>query len=119
MGSASYNQNVDIYSVLFDHPEDGHGAGGVGHRMYCDSMDERYLGDRQPWKGTVADIFLQAQFLLHSGRIIGLLGRILISAMGIVVAMLSITGLIIRWRKRVSRRGYAGVNALRLASLRN
>lgn len=120
VGSASYNQNVGVYSVLFYYPEDGHGAGGVGHkRMYYDGMDGRYLGDRQPWKGTAADIFLQAQFPLHSGRIIGLPGRILISAMGIVVAMLSITGLIIWWRKRVSRRGYAGVNALRLASLRN
>ena len=63
------------------------------------------LGERQPWKGTAADIFVQAQFPLHSGRILGLPGRILISLMGIVVAMLSVTGVIIWWRKRASRAG--------------
>ena len=62
------------------------------------------LGERQPWKGTAADIFVQAQFPLHSGRILGLPGRILISFMGVVVAMLSVTGVIIWWRKRASRR---------------
>jgi uncharacterized iron-regulated membrane protein len=40
--------------------------------------------------GSADDIFLQAQFP-HSGRILGLPGRILISAMGLVVAMLSAT----------------------------
>jgi hypothetical protein len=29
------------------------------------------LGERLPWKGTAADIFVQAQFPLHSGRILG------------------------------------------------
>jgi len=114
IGSAFYNQNFGIYGVQFYHPEEGHGAGGVGHkRLYYDGMDGRYLGDRQPWKGTAADIFLQAQFPLHSGRILGMPGRILISAMGIVVAMLSITGVIIWWRKRGSRRDYAVQHARR------
>lgn len=67
-------------------------------------MDARLLGERQPWKGTVADIFVQAQFPLHSGRILGLPGRILISFMGLVVAMLSVTGVLIWWRKRASRK---------------
>jgi uncharacterized iron-regulated membrane protein len=61
------------------------------------------LGDRQPWKGTAADIFVQAQFPLHSGRILGLPGRILISAMGLAVAALSVTGVIIWARKRRAR----------------
>jgi uncharacterized iron-regulated membrane protein len=61
------------------------------------------LGDRQPWKGTAADLFVQAQFPLHSGRILGLPGRILISAMGLVVAILSVTGVVIWARKRRAR----------------
>ena len=68
-----------------------------------DAADGRLLGERQPWKGTAADIFVQAQFPLHSGRILGIPGRVLISFMGVVVAMLSVTGVIIWWRKRKSR----------------
>ena len=61
-----------------------------------------------PGTGSTGDIFLQAQFPLHSGRILGLPGRILISAMGLVVAMLSATGLIIWLRKRRARVRQAG-----------
>ena len=71
--------------------------------LYFDGGDGRLLGDRQPWKGTAADIFVQAQFPLHSGRILGLPGRILISAMGLIVATLSVTGVIIWLRKRSAR----------------
>lgn len=106
-GSMLYNQGFGIYGVQFYYPEEGHGAGGVGHkRLYYDGQNGRYLGDRQPWKGTAADIFLQAQFPLHSGRILGLLGRILISVMGLVVAMLSVTGVIVWLRKYNSRQRY-------------
>jgi uncharacterized iron-regulated membrane protein len=53
--------------------------------------------------GTAGDIFLQVQFPLHSGRIAGLPGRILISAMGLAVAILSVTGVVIWLRKRSAR----------------
>jgi uncharacterized iron-regulated membrane protein len=103
-GSIYYVREYGIYEVAFFHPEAGHGAGGVGHRKLClDARDGRLLGDREPWKGSAADIFMQAQFPLHSGRIFGLPGRILISTMGLVVAMLSVTGVVIWWRKRAAR----------------
>ena len=116
VGNAFYNQGFGIYGVQFYYPEDGHGAGGVGHkRLYYDGKDGRYLGDRQPWNGTVADIFVQAQFPLHSGRILGMPGRILISAMGLVVAMLSVTGIIVWWRKYNSRRRYIYSKSVKLS----
>lgn len=103
-GSVFYSQAYGIYGVSFYKPGDDHGAGGVGPAvLYYDGLDGRLLGERQPWKGTAADIFVQAQFPLHSGRILGLPGRALISAMGLVVAMLSVTGVVIWWRKRASR----------------
>lgn len=103
-GSIFYSQEFGVYGVSFFKPGDDHGAGGVGPPvLYYDGADGRLIGDRQPWKGTAADIFVQAQFPLHSGRILGLPGRILISFMGVVVAMLSVTGVIIWWRKRASR----------------
>lgn len=55
------------------------------------------------WLGTAADLFVQARFPVHSGRILGLPGRILISLMGLVVTMLSLTGVVIWWRKRAAR----------------
>jgi uncharacterized iron-regulated membrane protein len=104
VGSLYYSQEYGIYMVSLFAPGDDHGTGGVGPALlYYDGLDGRLLGDRQPWKGTAADIFVQAQFPLHSGRILGLPGRILISCMGLVVAMLSATGVIIWWRKRASR----------------
>jgi hypothetical protein len=63
---------------------------------YIDGRDGSVLGERQPWSGSAADIFVQAQFPLHSGRI-------LISLMGLVVAMLSVTGVYLWWKKRRAR----------------
>jgi uncharacterized iron-regulated membrane protein len=104
VGGVFYSQEFGIYGVSFFEPGGDHGAAGVGPPyLYYDSGDGRLLGDRQPWKGTVADIFVQAQFPLHSGRILGLPGRILISIMGLVVATLSVTGVIIWLRKRSAR----------------
>lgn len=74
-----------------------------------------------PWTGTAADIFVQAQFPLRSGRILGLPGRILVSVMGIAVAALSVTGVVIWYRKRrarlaVARREAATIPPLRAAA---
>lgn len=105
VGAVYYAQLYDIYSVSFFKPGDDHGAGGVGPaQLYYDGQDGRPLGERVPWQGTAADIFVQAQFPMHSGRILGLPGRILVSAMGIVVAALSVTGVVIWLRKRSARR---------------
>lgn len=104
-GSVFYSSDFGIYVVDFFKPGGDHGAAGVGPaRLFFDGEDGRLIGERLPWRGTAADIFIQAQFPLHSGRILGLPGRILISLMGIVVAMLSVTGLHIWWRKRRGRR---------------
>ncbi|MBS1228949.1 MAG: peptidase [Proteobacteria bacterium] len=106
-GSVFYSTAFGVYGVQFFVPGGDHGAAGVGPpRLYFDGQDGRLLGERLPWRGTVADLFVQAQFPLHSGRLLGLPGRILISSMGFVVAMLSATGAYVWWRKRRSRRQY-------------
>jgi uncharacterized iron-regulated membrane protein len=103
-GGIFHARQYGLYGIDFYRPEDDHGTGGVGHkRLYVDSQDGRVIGARLPWEGTAADLFVQAQFPLHSGRILGLPGRILISAMGLVVAMLAITGVYIWWKKRRAR----------------
>jgi uncharacterized iron-regulated membrane protein len=103
-GSVFYSPEYGIHAVEFFHPGADHGSGGVGHKaLYFDGVDGSYLGDSRPWTGTAADLFVQAQFPLHSGRILGLPGRILISIMGLVVAILSVTGVVIWAKKRASR----------------
>ncbi len=105
VGAVHFAPRYGVYSVRFFAPGADHGAAGVGPAMlYFDAGDGTPLGQREPWVGTAADIFVQAQFPLHSGRILGLPGRILVSAMGIIVAALSVTGVVIWWRKRSARR---------------
>lgn len=103
-GSVFHSAMFGLYGVSFFQPGNDHGSGGMGVKtLYLDSQDGRLIGDRVPWQGTSADVFTQLQFPLHSGRILGLPGRILMSVMGLTVAMLSITGIVIWWRKRSAR----------------
>ncbi len=100
VGSAFYNARYGIYGVRFFQPGEDHGSGGFGvKQLYFDGADGTFLGERIPSGGTAGDILLQLQFPLHSGRIAGVPGRIFISLMGLVVAGLSITGVVI-WLKR-------------------
>ncbi|MCK9505807.1 MAG: PepSY domain-containing protein [Porticoccaceae bacterium] len=117
IGSIWYAREFGIYRVEYFTAEEGHGTGGVGHQaLYFDGHSGELLGDFVPWQGTAADIFVQAQFPVHSGRILGLPGRILISIMGVVVAMLSITGIII-WRRKLKARQRRRLQQAQLASL--
>jgi uncharacterized iron-regulated membrane protein len=87
--------------VGFYQPENDHGDGGLGNPwLYFDGKDGKPIGAKIPGTGSAGDIFMQAQFPLHSGRILGLPGRIMISIMGAVVAMLSLTGIVIWLHKR-------------------
>lgn len=104
VGAVFYSAEIGVYGAKYFHPGDDHGAAGVGPaEIYFDALDGRVIGDRMPWSGTLADIFVQAQFPLHSGRILGLPGRILVSIMGLVVAAVSITGVLIYLRKQKAR----------------
>lgn len=106
-GAIGYAQQYGVYSVLFFEKGDDYGAAGAGPaELYFDAEDGRCLGGRRPWRGTAGDVFLQLQFPLHSGRIANLPGRIIISFMGLGVAALSVTGIVIWWKKsraRISR----------------
>lgn len=90
--------------IEFSHPNADHGFGGGGHKsILIDSLTGEFLGEWIPWTGTFADLFIQSQFPLHSGRILGLPGRILISLMGLLITALSITGVVI-WRQKYKAR---------------
>ncbi len=103
-GGIFYAAEYGIYGVTFHEPDDDHAEFGLGNPwLYFDGQNGAYLGDKVPGNGSAGDIFLDAQFPLHSGRILGLPGRILISLLGLAVAALSVTGIVIWLKKRRAR----------------
>jgi uncharacterized iron-regulated membrane protein len=102
-----YGTQYGLYAVIFFNPGEEHGSGGMRKMLFVDGKTGTLEGSRVPWEGTAADVFMQLQFPLHSGRIAGLPGRILLSFMGLVVALLSLTGIIIWLKKRAARAGRA------------
>jgi uncharacterized iron-regulated membrane protein len=104
IGNVLYSDRFTVFGVNFFELGKDHEDGGMQVKeLFYDGKDGSLLGDKVPWEGTAADVFVQLQFPLHSGRIIGLPGRILMSLMGLVVAMLSVTGVTIWWKKRRAR----------------
>ena len=80
-GGLYYAQFIHAYGVGFYSPGNDHGDMGLGNPwMYWDAATGKLLGKQIPGKGSAGDMFMQVQFPLHSGRILGLGGRILISA---------------------------------------
>jgi uncharacterized iron-regulated membrane protein len=116
MGALYYAPMFKAYGVGFFAPGRDHGDVGLGNAwLYYNAQTGALAGSSIPGRGSAGDIFMQAQFPLHSGRIVGLGGRILVSAVGVAVAMLSATGLIIWFRKRSARRHSAAVASTRAA----
>lgn len=109
-GAVFYSPAFDVYGVGFFQPGLDHGDGGLGNPwLYFDGQTGAPVGAVTPGRGTAGDIFLQAQFPLHSGRILSLPGRILVSCLGILIATLSATGVVIWARKRKARAARAAV----------
>lgn len=107
-GSIGYSEAYGIYAVTFHPPGEDHPNGGLGHpSLMFDGQTGELLEVKVPGAGSAGDIFLHAQFPLHSGRILGLPGRILISLMGLAVAVLCVTGVVIWLRKRQARQRQA------------
>ncbi|AET90849.1 hypothetical protein BYI23_B002420 [Burkholderia sp. YI23] len=116
MGALYYAPMFKAYGVGFFAPGHDHGDMGLGNAwLYYNGQTGALAGSTIPGRGSAGDIFMQAQFPLHSGRIVGLSGRILVSAVGIAVAVLSATGLIIWFRKRAARRHSAAAADARAA----
>jgi uncharacterized iron-regulated membrane protein len=103
-GGILHRPDAGIYVVYFFASQTDRGAGLGSPALYFDSTDGRLIGAIVPDEGTAGDVFMRLQFPLHSGRIAGLPGRIVVSAIGVAVAMLSITGIVIWLRKRRPRR---------------
>lgn len=99
-----HSPDFGLYGVGFG----DHHAPGLGvPYLYFDASTGRVLSETVPGQGTAGDVFMQWLFPVHSGRILGLPGRIMISISGFAVAVLSVTGIVIWAKKRRGRRAIA------------
>jgi uncharacterized iron-regulated membrane protein len=105
-GAVFLSTEFGVWGVGFFERGRSHGDGGLGNPwLYFDARSGRAIGADIPGQGSGGDLFLQAMFPLHSGRILGTPGRILISLMGFVIALFSVTGVWLWFRKlRTQRR---------------
>ncbi len=71
--------------------------------LFFHGTDGSLLGQEIPGRGGIGERIYHLQYPLHSGRIAGLAGRIIIAVTGLMVAALSLTGIYIWWRKRLAR----------------
>lgn len=96
---AYYKVYIVSLSVPGHDPEQG-----LGHpHIYLDSVSGEVVRADIPGLGSAGDVFLQWQLPLHSGRIVGLPGQILIAISGVAVSVLAALGVVIWWRKRRAR----------------
>lgn len=103
-GAVFLSPDLGLWGVGFFRPGLDHGDGGLGNPwLYYDARSGQPAGDSVPGTGSAGDIFMQSMFPLHSGRIIGLPGRVLMSLAGVVIAAFSATGVYLWWKKRGAR----------------
>jgi len=103
-GGLFLSTDFGVWGVGFYEPGFSDGDGGLGNPwLYFDSRTGSPAGADIPGSGSAGDLFMQSMFPLHSGRIIGVPGRVLMSLMGALIAMLSVTGVLLWSRKRAAR----------------
>ena len=101
IGELYYSFEYNFYGAGFgDHDSDQ----GNAWLFFHGSDGSRLLGQEIPGQGTLGEQFHMLQPAIHGGRILGLPGRILIAVLGLAIAVLSATGVVIWWRKLRARR---------------
>ncbi len=93
------------YGIRRFDPRDMDGYGRLW--TYVSMADGRVMGERHDRGEGAADAFFAWQYPLHSGKGLGLPGRLLVLAGGLATAGLCVTGLWLWWRRRpaLPRRG--------------
>ena len=88
--------------------------------IFVDDRDGSIRAAELPGLGSAGDVVMQIQYPLHSGLIGGLAGQMIVCVTGLVVALLSITGVLIwgfkRRGRRVACRAVVGVQVVEATS---
>ncbi len=90
-----------IYKVVFIDPHRGDVAWHFHYEtLYIDGATGEWLQSVGHHAGTPADRFALWQYPLHTGQILGFWGRAFIALIGLIVALLSVTGVVLWMKKR-------------------
>lgn len=73
-------------------------------RLWIDQYSGEVVGVRDWNRRTAADTFFAWQFPLHNGEAFGLTGRWIVVVTGLTPGVLYVTGFLLWWRKRQSRK---------------
>lgn len=99
--SFSFNDQAGQYRARM---QDARDISDNGQRIvWISGADGRIISDRHETEGAAGDTFLAWQFPLHSGRALGMAGRILIALTGMVICISIVTGVLIWRKKRLQR----------------
>ncbi len=104
--------HVGAYAVRTFHPRDVDDQGRMW--TYVSMTDGRLLGRRHDAGDSTGDTFFVWQYALHSGKALGLPGRVVVFVAGLGTAALCITGVWLWWRRR--RRSAVGASGASASS---
>jgi uncharacterized iron-regulated membrane protein len=103
-GLIFYNSYYRLYGLMY-RPTQNHRGAGLGDPFLCYDADTGELVSATiPGDGNLGDHVIALQRQIHSGDIGGPLGRAAVSATGILIAVMSVTGPLIWWKKQRLRR---------------
>ncbi|WP_076071046.1 PepSY-associated TM helix domain-containing protein [Sphingomonas montana] len=98
---------IGLYGVSFGQQE----AAGVGQAwVYVDRATAAVVSVQTATGGSAGDVVERVQLPIHAGRVGGVATRVLAVLLGLAVAMLSATGVMVWWYKRRARRVAAGMH---------
>ncbi len=103
-GLVFYNSYFRLYGAMY-RPTQYHRGTGFGDPFLCYDADTGELVSATiPGDGSIGDQIIALQRQIHSGDIAGLPGRIAVCVLGLLIAVMSLTGVLIWWKKHRSRK---------------
>lgn len=103
-GLVFYNGYYRLYGAMY-RPTQYHRGTGFGDPFLCYDADTGELVSANiPGDGSIGDRIIALQRQIHSGDIVGLPGRIAVCILGLLIAVMSVTGPLIWWKKHRSRK---------------
>lgn len=106
---ASWRRSENAYHIGFDVREPDVPDTGARHEFRVQADTGDIVTIRDPAGRTSGDFIVDLQYPIHTGRLLGVGGRILICLAGLVTAGLSVTGIWLWFRRQ--RNGRRRVNA--------